>query len=114
MNKKIVVNSPHAIEPSALGADGFSGWCLGCGQAVEMVAFRQAARIAQIGLDDLILVAARGELHLGVRPEALLICLNSLLECDLNFVKSSVFLDSVPQPLAERNASNALSAQSNG
>lgn len=57
----------------------YSGYCSACGAAVELVTFSQAVEITADDLDKLIENAAVGSLHLAILPEALLICLESLL-----------------------------------
>jgi hypothetical protein len=54
--------------------------CAGCGREVELVTFDDAAKIIGTNRDAIIRLAAGAELHLGIVPEALLVCLNSLLE----------------------------------
>lgn len=57
----------------------YAGWCKGCRQETEMVTFAEAADILCADVDRVIEQTASGRVHLGVRPEALLVCLNSLL-----------------------------------
>lgn len=58
---------------------GYATQCRGCGAEVELVTFDEAAKIVGTSIDAIINCAARGKLHLGIVPEALLVCLNSLL-----------------------------------
>ena len=53
--------------------------CAGCGEEVELVTFPAAAKIVGESVDAVIEQAAKGNIHLGIRPEAMLVCLNSLL-----------------------------------
>lgn len=53
--------------------------CAGCGTEVELVTFDDAAKILGTNIDAVIKLAAGGEIHIGIVPEALLVCLNSLL-----------------------------------
>lgn len=57
----------------------YATWCAGCGEDVELVKVEEAAAIAGTSVDRVIERAARGKVHLGIRPEALLFCVNSLL-----------------------------------
>ena len=57
----------------------YAGWCRGCRAETEMVTFAEAADIICTDVDRIIEQTAAGKVHLGVRPEALLVCLNSLL-----------------------------------
>lgn len=57
----------------------YATWCAGCGEDVELVKVEEAAEIAGTNVDSIIRHAAGGRIHLGIRPEALLFCLNSLL-----------------------------------
>ncbi len=54
--------------------------CAGCGTEVELVTFDDAAKIFGTNIDAVIKLAAGGEIHIGIVPEALLVCLNSLLD----------------------------------
>jgi hypothetical protein len=57
----------------------YATWCAGCRDTVELVRIDEAARIAGTDADEVITRAAAGEIHLGLRPEALLFCVNSLV-----------------------------------
>jgi hypothetical protein len=57
----------------------YEGWCKGCLADVEMITFAEAANIICSSVDRVIQRAAKGGIHLGVRPEAMLVCMNSLL-----------------------------------
>lgn len=57
----------------------YAGWCRGCREETEMVTFAEAADIICTDVDRIIEQTAAGKVHLGVRPEVLLVCLNSLL-----------------------------------
>lgn len=52
--------------------------CAGCRREVELVTFNEAARLVGSNIDNIIRRAAKGELHLGLVPEAMLVCLDSL------------------------------------
>ena len=54
--------------------------CAGCGTEVELVTFDDAAKIIGTSRQAIIKFAAGGEIHIGIVPEALLVCLNSLLD----------------------------------
>jgi hypothetical protein len=58
----------------------YAGWCAGCGKTVELVKIDEAALIAGTGVEPIIERAARRKIHLGIRPEALLFCVDSLLQ----------------------------------
>lgn len=60
----------------------YATWCAGCGKDVDLVTFNEAANITGTSIDAMVEQAAKGKLHLGIRPEALLICLNSLLKAE--------------------------------
>lgn len=57
----------------------YASWCAGCRADVEMVTFAEAAKIAGTEVEAVIAETAKGNVHLGIRPEALLVCLDSLL-----------------------------------
>ena len=57
----------------------YAAWCRGCRAETEMVTFPEAADIICHDLSKVIEQTAAGKVHLGIRPEALLVCLNSLL-----------------------------------
>lgn len=57
----------------------YAAWCPACFKTIEMITFHEACEIAAAELDDVIKLATVGKLHLGIRPEAVLICLDSLL-----------------------------------
>lgn len=58
----------------------YEAWCRGCGKDTDLVTFHEAVQIVGTDLDTVIKYVAKGNIHLGIRPEALLICLNSLVE----------------------------------
>lgn len=87
MKGKISLTPPQRITPLCQKTESYVGLCRGCQKLVEMVAFREAVQIVGVKLDVLIKQAASGSLHLGIRPEALLICLDSLLKTDFQTVK---------------------------
>ncbi len=57
----------------------FETWCSGCGEEVELVRIDEAAEIAGTSTTMIIERAAAGEIHMAIRPEALLFCVNSLV-----------------------------------
>jgi hypothetical protein len=57
----------------------YAGWCRGCRAETEMVTFAEAAEIICTDVEKVVEQTADGKVHLGIRPEALLVCLNSLL-----------------------------------
>lgn len=58
----------------------YATWCAGCGETIELVKIEEAASIAGTSADTVIERAASGKIHLGIRPEALLFCVNSLIQ----------------------------------
>lgn len=60
----------------------YETWCAGCGETVELVKVEEAATIAGTSIDTIIERAASRQIHLGIRPETLLFCVNSLLRGD--------------------------------
>lgn len=61
----------------------YATWCAGCGETVELVKVEEAAEIAGTSVAAVIERAASRKIHLGIRPEALLFCVNSLLQVGL-------------------------------
>lgn len=88
MKNSISLTPPQKIRLLSCQTNNYVGVCRGCRKAVEMVSFREAVQIVGAELDELIQLAASGSLHLGIRPEALLICLESLLQADFKSAKS--------------------------
>jgi hypothetical protein len=78
VEEQIRIISPH----SKL----YAAWCRGCCTETEMVTFAEAADIISTDVEKVVEQTAGGRVHLGVRPEALLVCLNSLLR--INEMKS--------------------------
>lgn len=64
----------------------YAAWCRGCRRETEMVTFTEAADIICTDVKKVVEQTAAGRVHLGIRPEALLVCLNSLLR--VNRMKS--------------------------
>ena len=64
----------------------YAAWCRGCRAETEMVTFAEAADIICTDVEKVVEQTAGGKVHLGIRSEALLVCLNSLLR--INQVKS--------------------------
>lgn len=87
MKSRISLTPPQKIMPLCSQTKIYVGVCRGCHKSVEMVGFREAVQIVGIELNELIKRAASGSLHLGIRPEALLICLDSLLQLDFRAAK---------------------------
>ena len=58
----------------------YAAWCRGCRAETEMVTFAEAADILCADVEKVVEQTAAAEVHLGVRPEALLVCLRSLLQ----------------------------------
>ena len=54
-------------------------WCAHCHADVELAEAEEAAQIAGTNVEAIINHAACGKIHLGITPEALLFCVNSLL-----------------------------------
>jgi hypothetical protein len=88
MKRKIRLTPPQKIMPLCSQTKSYFGVCRGCRKTVEMVSFREAVQIVGIELNELIRRAAGGSLHLGIRPEALLICLDSLLQSNFGSGKN--------------------------
>jgi len=78
VEEQIRIISPH----SKL----YAAWCRGCRAETEMVTFAEAADIICMDIEKVVEQTAGGKVHLGVRPEALLVCLQSLLQ--INQVRS--------------------------
>lgn len=72
----IEVDHVHAISPIS---PRYETWCSGCGDEVELVRIDEAAEITGTNTTAIIERAAAGEIHIAIRPEALLFCVNSLL-----------------------------------
>lgn len=79
--KRKVVIAPHQIKVCPHSRT-YAAWCRGCGKETDLVSFHEAAEIVGKDLDAVINQVAKGRVHLGIRPEALLVCLNSLLGVD--------------------------------
>jgi hypothetical protein len=58
----------------------YAAWCRGCRAETEMITFAEAADIICTKVEKVVEQTAGGKVHLGVRSEALLVCLNSLLQ----------------------------------
>ncbi len=76
-SKFIIKRGPRAINYSS---HPFSMWCRGCRANVETVSLKEAAEITRTNTNEVITYAAQGKIHLGIRPEAVLFCLDSLLK----------------------------------
>lgn len=87
MNVNVSLTPPQKITLLNCRTNSFVGMCRGCWKEVEMVSFQEAVQIVGVGLDEIINKTASGSLHLGIRPEALLICLDSLLQADFRKTK---------------------------
>jgi hypothetical protein len=72
----IEVDRVHIMSPLS---PRYETWCRGCGAEVELVKIDEAAEIAGTNTAAIIERAAAGEIHLAIRPEALLFCTNSLV-----------------------------------
>jgi hypothetical protein len=77
--KRIYIAVEEQIETICPRAKLYAGWCRGCRTETEMVTFAEAAEIICADADRVIEQTAAGAVHLGIRPEAMLVCLNSLL-----------------------------------
>lgn len=77
--QRIYIAVEEQIETICPRAKLYAGWCRGCRSETEMVTFAEAAEIIAADADRVIEQTAAGKVHLGIRPEALLVCLNSLL-----------------------------------
>lgn len=76
--KRKIVIGPNQIRVCPY-SQTYEAWCRGCGKETDLITFREAAKIVGADLDTVIAHAAKGSIHLGIRPEALLVCVNSLL-----------------------------------
>ena len=76
MKKRIPV---IALDRIRVISEKYVTWCSGCGEDVDLVRIDEAAEIACTNTSTIVERAAAGEIHLGIRPEALLFCVNSLL-----------------------------------
>lgn len=76
--KRMIVEIERVRKVSNL-SEVYETLCAGCNEEVELVTFAEASKIAGTSVDAVIKRAAKGEVHLGLVPEALLVCLNSLL-----------------------------------
>ncbi len=77
--KQIFIAVEEQIDTVCPHSKLYAGWCRGCRAPTEMVTFAEAADIVCTDVNRIIEQTAAGKVHLGVRPEALLVCLNSLL-----------------------------------
>lgn len=78
--RKVVIAPDHIrICPHS---QTYAAWCRGCGRETDLVSFYEATKIVGKDMDTVINHVAKGSIHLGIRPEALLVCLNSLLSVD--------------------------------
>ena len=89
IKRSLGLTPPQKIMPMCKQTNSYVGQCRSCHKLVEMVGFREAVQIVGVDLNELITRAASGSLHLGIRPEALLICLDSLLQTDFKPVRIS-------------------------
>jgi hypothetical protein len=88
MEKRVSLTPPQKIAVLCSQTNSYIGICNKCRKPVEMVSFREAGEITGIEKNELIKQAANGSLHLGIRPEVLLICLDSLLQSEYKSVKN--------------------------
>ena len=77
--RKICITVEEQIRVVSPKSRLYAGWCRGCSEETEMVTFAEAAEIICTDVDKIVEQTAAGRVHLGIRPEALLVCLNSLL-----------------------------------
>ena len=87
MKVNLSLTPPQKIILLNCRTNSYVGMCRGCWKTVEMVSFHEAVQIVGVGLDEIIKRTANGSLHLGIRPEALLVCLDSLLQADFKKLK---------------------------
>lgn len=76
--RRIVVEV-NRVQRVAEHSHVYTTYCAGCRNKVELVTFQEAAKITGGSIEKIVRRAAKGELHLGLVPEAMLVCLNSLL-----------------------------------
>jgi DNA polymerase III alpha subunit (gram-positive type) len=76
--RRIVVET-NRVQRVANHSDVYTTHCAGCRNKVELVTFQEAAKITGSPIEKIVRRAAKGELHLGLVPEAMLVCLNSLM-----------------------------------
>jgi ribosomal protein S27E len=77
--KKMFIAVEEQIRPVCPRSNLYAAWCRGCRAETEMVTFAEAADIICTDINKVVEQTAGGEVHLGIRPEAMLVCLNSLL-----------------------------------
>ena len=78
--KRIFIAVEEQIREVCPRSKLYAAWCRGCRAETEMVTFAEAADIICTDVDKVIEQTAAGEVHLGIRSEAMLVCLNSLLQ----------------------------------
>lgn len=88
MKVNLSLTPPQKITLLNRQTNSYVGMCRGCWKTVEMVGFHEAVQIVGVDFDEIIKRASSGALHLGIRPEALLICLESLLQADFGSSKN--------------------------
>lgn len=77
--KKMFIAVEEQIQVVCPNSKLYAAWCRGCCKETEMVTFSEAANIICTDVKKVVEQTAAGRVHLGIRPEALLVCLNSLL-----------------------------------
>lgn len=77
--KKMFIAVEEQIRVLCPQTKSYAAWCRGCRAETEMVTFDEAAEIICRDVEKIVGQTASGKVHLGVRREALLVCLNSLL-----------------------------------
>ena len=81
MNKQFLIKAPRT-QIVLRASDRYLTECGICNKTVDLVTFAEASEIVGVGVDEIIDRSAAGVLHIAVRPEALLVCLSSLLASD--------------------------------
>jgi ribosomal protein S27E len=77
--KRMFIAVEEQIRPICPRSKLYATWCKGCRAETEMVTFAEAADIICTDVNKVVEQTAGGEVHLGIRREAMLVCLNSLL-----------------------------------
>lgn len=90
MNKQISINTQQ-FSAASQAAQKFVINCRGCGKTVDLVTFNEAGKIVGSNIDEIIKRVATGDIHIIVRPEALLICLDSLLAAEFVSLQKARF-----------------------
>lgn len=78
LNEKFLVNTKR-MQIVSFASERYTTLCSGCGKTVDLATFAEASEIVNANIDEIINRVASGAVHVVIRPEALLVCLDSLL-----------------------------------